>query len=277
MAHGRKLFESNQKNWHLPLSKFDKLSAGGYIILKDYSEGAFPPTFEDQARAYEAETRYMEGLPGTSLAEVEEAEMRKPFWGSTLYAKYSRNFLKLLRVFEQLGLQPRSRILELGCGTGWMAEFLALSGYSVVGTSIAPKEIALAKKRTEALRIKGFDGELDFALSPMECVDNVFNSTVQFDGVFVFEALHHAFDWRKAIRASYNCLKPGGWLILAQEPNVVHTFVSYRVSKLANTHEIGMSRKALLRELRLCAFSETRIFQPKINNLLSHHWVAGRR
>jgi hypothetical protein len=95
--------------------------------------------------------------------------------------------------------------------------------------------------------------------------------------VFVFEALHHAFDWRKAIRASYNCLKPGGWLILAQEPNVVHTFVSYRVSKLANTHEIGMSRKALLQELRLCGFSETLVFQPKINDLLSHHWMAGRR
>ena len=201
LAHGRRLFESNQKNWHLPMSKFDKLLAGGYIILKDYSEGAFPPIFHDQARTYEAEMRYMEGLPGTSMAEVQEAEMRKPFWGSHLYAKYSRDFFKLLRVFEQVGLKPKSRLLELGCGTGWMAEFLALSGYSIVGTSIAPNEIALANKRAEALRLKGLDGELAFALSPMECVDKVFDPAAQFDGVFVFEALHHAFSLLRILRS----------------------------------------------------------------------------
>jgi SAM-dependent methyltransferase len=56
------------------------------------------------------------------------------------------------------------------------------------------------------------------------------NAPKSFDGVFVFEALHHAFDWRQAIQASFHCLKEGGWLVLANEPNLLHTYISYRVA-----------------------------------------------
>src|SRR2546428_6810667 len=107
-----------------------------------------------------------------------------------------------------------------------MAEFLAMSGYSVVGTSIAPNEIALANVRAESFRRKGLKNELSFKASPMESVDGALSDAHGFDGVLVFEALHHAFDWRQAIAAAYRCLKPGGWLVLANEPNVLHTFIS---------------------------------------------------
>ncbi len=42
----------NSKNWNLSLSKLGKLQAGMYLILEDYSQGLFPPKFEDQAKTY---------------------------------------------------------------------------------------------------------------------------------------------------------------------------------------------------------------------------------
>ena len=275
LRRGNKLFEANSRNWNLPLSKTGKVLAGVFVILKDYSLGRFPPTFEDQARAYQAEINYIDSLPGVSPREMQEGQMRKPFWGSASLAKYSSNFVRLWRVLEELELKPKSRLLELGCGSGWMAEFLAIAGYSVVGTSIAPAEIALARKRVESLRAKALDSELIFRASPMEAVDKVVEG--KFDAAFVFEALHHAFDWREALRASYRCLKTGGWLILANEPNVLHTFVAYRVARLSNTHEIGFRQRDLLRELRTCGFQKIRIRAPKFNNLVSPHWISARK
>lgn len=274
LGRGRRLFHQNLKDWNLPLSKIDKLMTGGYIILKDYSEGLFPPTFADQAKAYEAEITYYEAMPGVSLAENMEAHMRKPFWGVHFWSKFSRSFSDLLRAFDRLGVQPKSRILELGCGSGWMAEFLAMSGYSVVGTSIAPNEIQLAQQRTESLKRKGLPNELRFVVSPMESVDEAVGEPNAFDVVFVFEALHHAYDWRRAVQASFRCLKPGGWLLLANEPNVLHTFISYRVARIARLHEIGLCRHELVGEMQRCGFSRTVVLKPWLNNWVSQHWIA---
>src|SRR5213078_1622874 len=124
-----------------------------------------------------------------------------------------------------------------------MAEFLAISGYSVVGTSIGPNEIKIAEKRAAGFRIKELPDTLSFKVSPMECGSAALDGQTDFDVVLVFEALHHAFDWRPAIKASHDCLKQGGWLVLANEPNLLHTFISYRAARLSNTHEIGMSRQ----------------------------------
>lgn len=259
------------------MTKWDKLLAGGYLILKDFSTGQFPPEFDDRSKAYQAEIDYYLSTPGQSLKTNVETTTRKPFWGSELFALYSVNFVKLLRIFEQIGLSPGHHLLELGCGPGWMAEFLALSGYSVCGTTIMPMDIDIANKRAAAWCARGLCNQLEFKLSPMESVDEAVQERGSFDGVFVFEALHHAFDWRQTIKAAYCCLKPSGWLILANEPNVLHTFISYRVAKLSNTHEIGLSRKALTREMHKVGFRETRVFAPKLNNLISPHWIAGRK
>jgi 2-polyprenyl-3-methyl-5-hydroxy-6-metoxy-1,4-benzoquinol methylase len=274
LTKGRRLFEANSHHWNLPMSKWDKLLAGGYIILKDFSEGRFPPTFDDQAKAHQAEIDYYVSTPGLSLEENIESHTRKPFWGPDCFAKYSKSFVKLLRILEQIGLSPGHRLLEFGCGPGWMAEFLALSGYSVCGTTITPIDVVIAEKRIAAMRALGLSNELSFKVSPMESVHEVLQSQESFDGVFVFEALHHAFDWRRALQAAYRCLNPSGRLVLANEPNLLHTFISYRVARLAHIHEIGLSRKALLLEMRKIGFQKIRVFAPKPNNLVSPHWIA---
>ncbi|HTI69812.1 MAG TPA: class I SAM-dependent methyltransferase [Candidatus Limnocylindria bacterium] len=278
MLHGRSVMERNWKDCLLPLSKWQKLSAGGYLILKDYSNGLFPPTFADQAKAYQAEIDYFGSIPGTEKERMIHSHIVKPFWGAYSFGKYSRDFIQLQECFDALGLKQGDRLLELGCGCGWTAEFLALSGYRVVGTTIAPDDVLIANKRAEALATRGLSSDLmSFKVAPMETVDQAMGDDRQFDAVFVFEALHHAFDWRQATQAACRCLKPGGWLLLANEPNLSHTFVSYRISRLTNTHEIGMSQAELIAEMKRGGCGEIKIFQPGFDNRVTAHWLAGRK
>jgi cyclopropane fatty-acyl-phospholipid synthase-like methyltransferase len=280
LSRGRSLWESNSDRWDLPLSKWDKLMCGSYIILHDVSAGKFPPTFEDQAEVHRNEADYNVSLPGYSLREVQKAHATKPFWDAYATQKYLRDYARLVQVLQDLGLKAGDRLLELGCGSGWMAEFLALAGYSVLGTTISQYDVELGNQKVESLRCKQLNGvsfDLRFLAAPMESVDELPGCRNSMDAVYVYEALHHAFDWRKTLRASFNALKPNGRLVLASEPNRAHTFISYRVARLSKTHEIGFARPEVVRELKAIGFSSVRVLKPIPDNWVSFHWlVAGK-
>jgi cyclopropane fatty-acyl-phospholipid synthase-like methyltransferase len=275
------LWEANSKQWDLPLSKWDKLLTGIYLILKDYAAGLFPPKFEDQALAYQNEIDWHVSLPGFSIAQVHKAEVAKPFWAAGRTTEYLRDFSRLQTTLEGYGVRPGDRLLELGCGAGWMAEFLALAGYRVVGTTISHHDIPLANQRVAALKCKEIPGsvtfDLQFVAAPMESIDELPDCRNAFDAVYVYQALHHCFDWRKTLRAAANTLKSGGCLLIASEPNLLHTFISYRVARLDKAHEIGFSRTELVGELKAAGFSPVQVLRPKINDWVTCHWIVARK
>ncbi|MBN8246579.1 MAG: class I SAM-dependent methyltransferase [Verrucomicrobia bacterium] len=276
-APARRLMERNLARYDLPLSHAGKLAAGSWLILRDYADGRFPPRFEDQQAAYRAEMEFHSSMNSYTREQSIAGHVVKPFWTPRMFSGYTRAFTRLWEVLQALDLGPGARLLELGCGAGWMTEFLALGGFSLVGTTIAPDDIAIGEGRVRSLVARGLPAErLQFRQAPMESVDAAVADLPRFDAVFVFEALHHAYDWQAAIHAAARCLKPGGWLLLANEPNRLHTFVSYRVSRLTNTHEIGMSGPALRAELRRAGLDEIRTFAPRLDLRITAHWVAGR-
>jgi 2-polyprenyl-3-methyl-5-hydroxy-6-metoxy-1,4-benzoquinol methylase len=173
-------------------------------------------------------------------------------------------------------VSPSAKILELGCGSGWMAEFLAVMGYDMTGTEIAEEEITDANRRIRSLEVKGFSPALKFVATPMESVHTVVAAD-SFDAVFVFAALHHAFEWREAIRSSFACLKPGGWFVICDEPNVLHIFISYRVAKLSKTHEIGFSKSELVTELRKTGFRKIISTGAKLHWWFRPHWLLAQK
>lgn len=276
LARGRRLYAENAANWSIPLSKIGKLEAGLFLILDDYAKGVFPPTFSDQAAAYAAEAAYRSatGMPAEKATEI---QMRKPFWDAKSTAGYLGDYVRLANHLQSLGLNPPARLLELGCGTGWTAEFLATTGFDVTGTSLVQEDIDDARKRIDSLRAKGLKCSLRFEAAPMESVSEAVGPRSYYDGVFVFEALHHAFDWRQSLRSAQECLKPGGWLLICGEPNLVHTFSSYRIARLSNTHEIGFSRGELMHQLRDSGFADVRYLSPFMHFWTKHHWICGRK
>jgi len=262
------VFEQNSANWNMALSKLDKLRSGLFIILHDYSIARFPPTFTDQSATHDAEISIRETVRGVTPEQITEAELRKPFWAAPRTTAYLKSYCQLVGALEKLSILPPAKLLELGCGVGWTAEFLVVTGYEVTGISISPSDIADARKRIDSIRAKGLQRSLRFEISTMETVAETVGPPNHYDGVLVFEALHHAFDWRQALRSSFTCLKPEGWLLLSNEPNVLHTFVSYRVARLSNTHEIGFSKRELITELHKIGFKTIVSGGPKL-----HYWV----
>jgi SAM-dependent methyltransferase len=275
-SRARRLTEKNRADWNLPLSRADNLLICSYLILSDYAAGLFPPAFSDQATAYENEIQYGHGLGGVSWEEFQAKEMRKPFWDANAADRYLNGFVRLLRLVESLGVASGSRVLELGCGSGWMAEFFALTGYNVVATTIAPSDGRAVESRAAALRAKGVTSELVFKLSPMEGVDQVVELN-SFDAAYVHQALHHVYDWKAVLTATLRTLKPGGWMIIADEPNVLHTFTSYRMGKLSRTHEIGMSRRQIIRCLRDAGYLEVRIIRPRFDDRVHPLSIVARK
>lgn len=277
LRRGRVLWEKNSKDWNYPLSKFDKLWCGAYLIAHDYAAEKFPPRFEDQAAAYQNEIDYHTSIPGLDLAKVQRSQITKPFWNAHSCGRFLRDFNQLFEALESHGVKPPQRLLELGCGSGWMAEMLAQAGYSVVGTTISRHDVEIANRKAEATRIKDPGTDLRFIEMPMESVDQIPGARSTIDAVFVYEALHHAFDWQKSLRASAAILKSGGWLLLASEPNRMHTLIAYRVAKLSRTHEIGFSRSALVNELKSCGFSRVEVLRPSFDNWVTPFWIMARK
>lgn len=275
----REIWAKNQFNSRFPLSKLQKAWIGIYLILEHYTQDIFPPTFGDQKTVYENEIAYRESLPGVSEEAAIETAIRKPFWFKTRNYQFLKDVIKICHFFEVLGVRPSMEILELGCGTGWMAEILSLMKFKVTGTTITPNDIKQANQRIESIRIKGIEPTLQFLETPMEFVNQRLPPTEvgTYDCVYVYEALHHAYSWEDTISSSFDCLKPGGWLLICREPNLIHTWVSYRVSVLTKTHEIGMNRKVLMNHMKKTGFRTTRILKNRFSFGVKPIWIAAQK
>lgn len=276
MSTGKRHWLANLADPVQPLSKKQKLLSGVYLILRDYADGIFPPTFEDQRKAYEAEIAYTPSIGSTEELRVWHY-MTKPFWNPQSIDYYLSHFIQTSLGLQRVGIAPPQRLLELGCGTGWMAEWLAIEGYDVVGTTLAPSDVEMARTRLEGLRLRGLNVKLRFESFPMESVDEIINTAPQFDAVLIYEALHHAYDWRRTLEAAFRCLKPGGWFFILHEPNILHTMVSYRAAKLGKTHEIGFSRPAVLRHLKRAGFGRIVFLKKRLNLIVTPLWIAAQR
>jgi SAM-dependent methyltransferase len=97
-------------------------------------------------------------------------------------------------------------VLELGCGSGAMAEGLARSHPSarLTATDLDPAMVAVARRRLRALpqvRLEAVDAtELPYP-------------DASFDVVTSFLMLHHVVEWRAALEEVARILKPGGTLV----------------------------------------------------------------
>src|ERR1700678_3468685 len=117
-------------------------------------------------------------------------------WDAFLYAGNAR-FVALLAGSLVEALQPKAgeRILDLGCGDGFLTQRIAESGATMVGVDSSPQMIAAAKER-------GVDAR--YASGEALPFDQ------EFDAVFSNAALHWMRDQDAVLEGVYRALKPGG-------------------------------------------------------------------
>jgi len=275
-GNARVLFERNRQQWDYPLTKWQKLAVGIYMILRDYGDGKFPPKYDNEAKAHEAEEATEKTLQtlGMDSKRLRGIELSKPFWNSPACAKYLRDYARIQSAINRCGITPPANILEVGCYSGWASEFLALAGFHVVATDLHGEE--LVQSRIRSLAAKELEGKLEFRRAAMEHLREAFPSQ-SFDAVFVYESLHHAYDWRQALQSFHDVLSPNGWCFICSEPNLMHTFVSYRVGQLSNTHEIGMNARHIRKELRQIGFKKVVVLRNRLHGWVKPIWIAAQK
>ncbi len=102
------------------------------------------------------------------------------------------------------GLGPRTRVLEVGCGSGQATEDLAERGASVVAVELGPSLAALARRR-----LPRFDR--------VDVVTSAFEDWSPPPGRFDLAVSATAFHWLDADAALSkvaDALRPGGWIAL---------------------------------------------------------------
>ena len=109
---------------------------------------------------------------------------------------------------QAVSLSPQSRVLDLGCGYGSTARYLAANyGCRVTGTNISEKELQLARARS---REAGLDALLSFEYGDFHRLHYPDDS---YDVVWSQEAFLHAADKNAVLSECRRVLKPDGVLI----------------------------------------------------------------
>jgi SAM-dependent methyltransferase len=126
---------------------------------------------------------------------------------------------------------PPARILECGCGSGWLAYFLARRGYTVVATDVAADAIDLARNHPPF----PLATPPEFVVADTEALP----FEAAFDVVLFFDSLHHSVDELAALRCAHRALKPGG-LCVALEPGRGHHKKSLQVEEAHDVTEKDM-------------------------------------
>ncbi len=123
-------------------------------------------------------------------------------WNANLYDekhsfvfKYGQDLVKTLKAKEE------ERILDLGCGTGYLTNLIAGSGADVTGIDNSKEMITKAKLQYP---------DIDFRLMS---ADNL-RFKNPFDAVFSNATLHWILNKQEVIDCMYQALKHGGRLVL---------------------------------------------------------------
>lgn len=146
-------------------------------------------TSEDLKRYYQSNTEYRDDL----------ITHDEPF----LYP-----YLLLIKKY----IQPKSCILDLGCGTGLSTRLLQAEDYVTVGADISPLFLSVEKQsHPETQLISGNALGLPFR-------DHAF------DAVCAFEFIEHIPDIPALLNEVNRVLKPGGWIIL-HSPNLISPYL----------------------------------------------------
>ena len=106
-------------------------------------------------------------------------------------------------------LEPGERVLDSGCGPGFLAALLAENGIDVVATDVSKVGV----ERTRARGIDAYHCDLDTDDLPFE--------DGEFDAVIANSNLEHLFFIHRHIGTCVRCVRPGGkfiWLV----PNIGH-------------------------------------------------------
>jgi ubiquinone/menaquinone biosynthesis C-methylase UbiE len=141
----------------------------------------------------------------------------KPFDHMPFSKQYFIEMYGALNLIETLHIKPYGKVLEVGCGTGWVTEILASLGFHVFALEPSKDFVNIAKEKLESLSNHlhyNAKSNVEFFNTTME--ESAFEEN-SFDAIIYLASLHHIVDEDICIEKSFKYLKPGGMLGIGQE------------------------------------------------------------
>jgi SAM-dependent methyltransferase len=136
----------------------------------------------------------------------------KPFYAPPSY-ELARCLHTFSHIVERLQLPPRAQVLDVGCGPGWMSEYLARCGYWVTGVDISPDMVRIARERVVAIQGEigsGLEAQAEF--HAMHVRELPWRG--RFDAAILYDTMHHFDDEHETLRIIRSTLVPGGLLYI---------------------------------------------------------------
>jgi SAM-dependent methyltransferase len=135
-------------------------------------------------------------------------ERQSVMWGKAPFVSIAETIADLhAAVVEALDPGPGDRLLDLGCGTGGVAEVAATSGAAVVGIDLAPGLIEIAKERAADRGLS-----IDYRVGDCEDLDL---DDASFDLVGSSVGIMFAPDHEACASELARVTRPGGRIALA--------------------------------------------------------------
>jgi SAM-dependent methyltransferase/glycosyltransferase involved in cell wall biosynthesis len=135
--------------------------------------------------------------------------------GDGMDAETHRHFSDFANMATALALPSGSKILDVGCGSGWLSEYFARLGYDVTGIDISDELIAMSRERVERVP---YDVDHETALRCRFLTQDIESAPLpeKFDAVICYDSLHHFEDERKVFRHLAQMLDVGGLLFILE-------------------------------------------------------------
>jgi SAM-dependent methyltransferase len=190
-----------------------------------------------------------------------------------------RHFCDFANLAMALALPPGARILDLGCGSGWLCEYFARLGYDVTGIDVSPELIEMARERlTKVPYGADHEKQLRYRFLVHDVESGPLKET--FEAIICYDALHHFEDEHAVLRNVGAMLAYGGQLFVLEgerPPEGSETEEELRdVMRHYQTLESPFSRDYLLCLLREQGFAVVGDYL-SINGLFDREMVEGNQ
>ncbi|WP_439887922.1 class I SAM-dependent methyltransferase [Pseudomonas sp. MBLB4123] len=138
---------------------------------------------------------------------------RTAHWYASQYGDWPTTWMPI----EAERWRAEESVLDIGCGTGSSLRHLLAHcpDGRLVGIEPSAAMLAIARRQT---RQAGLAERIEFHCSPVEVLPL---ADASMDSVLAFSSYHHWQDVALGLGEVYRVLKPGGRLLLSEEPEVL--------------------------------------------------------